>query len=187
MLALLARKPFKDVTVDELAREAGLSRTAFYFYFRDKNEVLAAAAEDASAEMFREADRWWHGEGEPEELVRSALTGIGTVFTGHADVMRATFEVTTYDADFAAFYKGLVERFVSATAEHLRRERDAGRLRAGLDPQSVAEALVWMAERCNHAFVLVEGRPVSELAATLTVVWVNALYPDPGQAPAPPA
>ena len=30
-------KPFKDLTVDELARAAGLSRTAFYFYFPGKS------------------------------------------------------------------------------------------------------------------------------------------------------
>ncbi len=43
LLHLLAEgKPFKDLTVDELARAAGLSRTAFYFYFPGKSQVLMA-------------------------------------------------------------------------------------------------------------------------------------------------
>ena len=45
LVRVLEHKPFNDVTVDELAREAGLSRTAFYFYYKDKNEVLGAVLE----------------------------------------------------------------------------------------------------------------------------------------------
>jgi TetR/AcrR family transcriptional regulator, ethionamide resistance regulator len=174
---LLADRPFKDVTVDELSRRGGLSRTAFYFYYPDKNEVLKEAAVAVAAEVYAEADRWWHGEGPPEKLVREALEGITAVYGEHADILRAAVEATTYDAEFRAFYESLIRRFVTATAAHLRRELDAGRLRT-LDPDPVAEALVWMAERCNYAFLLMEGRPASEVVDSLTVIWIHALYPD---------
>lgn len=178
LVKLLREGSFKDVTVDELARAAGISRTAFYFYYSSKNEVLMAAAEETSAEVYAEADRWWHGAGPPEELVRAALEGIAAVYLEHAEIMRAAVEATTYDDEFKTFYTALMERFVSATADHLRRERDAGRLRT-LDLEPVAEALVWMAERCNHAFLLLEGRPVRDVVEALTTIWVHALYPDP--------
>ena len=174
---MLAERPFKDVTVDELARRAGLSRTAFYFYYPDKSEVLKEAANDAAAEMYAEADRWWHGEGAPVQLVREALEGIAGVFTAHADMLRAAVEATTYDAEFRAFYESLIQRFVAATAQHLRRELDAGRLRP-LDPDTIAEALVWMAERCNYAILLIEGRSAHEVVDSLTAIWIHALYPD---------
>jgi TetR/AcrR family transcriptional regulator, ethionamide resistance regulator len=177
LVELLAEKPFKDVTIDELARRAGLSRTAFYFYYPDKNEVLKEAADEAATAIYAEADRWWHGEGPPEQLVRQALEGIADVYSRHASVLRAAVEATTYDRGFQAFYESLIRRFVDATAEHLRREVAAGRARA-LDSKVVAESLVWMAERCAYAFFLIEGRPVSEVIAPLTGVWVNALYPD---------
>ena len=177
LVGLLADRPFKDVTVDELARRGGLSRTAFYFYYRDKNEVLKEAANATAAEVYAEADRWWHGEGPPEQLVREALGGIASVYVANADVLRAAVEATTYDAEFRAFYTALIQRFVDATAAHLKRELDAGRLRP-LDTAQVAEALVWMAERCNHAILLLEGRSQREVVDSLTAIWVNALYPD---------
>ena len=177
LIEMLAERPFKDVTVDELAKRAGLSRTAFYFYYPDKNEVLKEAANAAAAEVYAEADRWWHGEGRPEDLVREALEGIAGVYCDHADVLRAAVEATTYDPEFRAFYEALIRRFVDATAEHLRRELGAGRLRP-LEPDSIAEALVWMAERCNYAFLLLEGRPKSEVVDSLTAIWIHALYPD---------
>ena len=177
LVELLAERPFKDVTVDELARRAGLSRTAFYFYYPDKNEVLKEAANDVAAEVYAEADRWWHGEGPPVQLVREALEGIAGVFTAHADMLRAAVEATTYDPEFRAFYESLIHRFVHATAAHLRRELDAGRLRP-LDPDSIAEALVWMAERCNYAILLLERRSPREVVDSLTAIWIHALYPD---------
>ena len=177
LVDMLGERPFKDVTVDGLARRAGLSRTAFYFYYPDKNEVLKEAAEAVAAELYAEADRWWHGEGPPEHLVREALAGIARVYCDHADMMRAAVEATTYDKEFRAFYDALIHRFVRATAEQLARERDAGRLRP-LDPGPIAEALVWMAERCNYAFLLIEGRPQSEVVDSLTAIWIHALYPD---------
>jgi TetR/AcrR family transcriptional regulator, ethionamide resistance regulator len=179
---LLAEGPFKDVTVEELARRGGLSRTAFYFYYPDKNEVLKEAANAAAAEVYAEADRWWHGEGRPEQLVREALEGIAAVFEQHADMLRAAVEATTYDPEFRVFYESLIRRFVTATAEHLRRELVAGRLRP-LDADPVAEALVWMAERCNYAFLVMEGRPAGEVVDPLTAIWVHALYPDERRAP----
>lgn len=174
---LLRDRPFRDVTVDELARRAGLSRTAFYFYYPDKNAVLKEAISAAAADLYAEADRWWHGEGPPETLVREALEGIAAVYCANAEMLCAAVEATTYDAEFRAFYESLIRRFVEATAEHLQRELDAGRLRP-LEPESIAEALVWMAERCNHAILLIEGRAQSEVVDSLTAIWVHALYPD---------
>ena len=182
MLELISNKSFKDVTVDELARAAGLSRTAFYFYYPDKNAVLRSVSEEVAAELYREADRWWHGEGPPEQVVRTALEGIGSVYARHAGILRAALEATTYDPDFDSFYRGVVQRFIDATAEHLRDERAAGRLRS-IDPKSSAEALVWMVERCNFVFVVLEGRPAAELASSLTELWITALYPDTAPTP----
>jgi AcrR family transcriptional regulator len=178
LLRLLSEgQPFKDITVDELARAAGLSRTAFYFYFPGKEQALMSAAAEVTEELFERADTWWHGSGPPEQLVRAALDGILQVYVEHAALLRATVELTSYSQEFEDFYKGLLDRFVLATAEHLRRERAAGRLRPLADPDVTAEALVWMAERCNHILVK-QGRSPEELVDSMTAVWVHALYPD---------
>ena len=72
-------------------------------------------------------------------------------------MLRTAVEVTTYDNEFAAFYNELMERFVRATADQLRRDREAGRLR-DIDPDAVAQSLVWMVERCNNVFLGTGGR-----------------------------
>ena len=168
--------PFKNLTVDELARAAGLSRTAFYFYFPGKEEALMSAAAEVTEELYDRADSWWHGEGPPEQLVRAALEGILQVYVEHAALLRTSVEVAAYNPEFDKFYKSLLDRFVRATAAHLRREQAAGRLRP-LDCDVTAETLVWQAERCNYVLIK-QGRSPEELVNSLTEVWVHALYPD---------
>jgi len=171
----MEQTPFKDLTVDEIARAAGLSRTAFYFYYRDKYDVLMAVADDVADALYGEAERWWHGKGEPEALIRAALEGAAVVYELHASLLRAVTEVSTYDEELAQFWRSLVQRFIDATAEHLRLEREAGAIQE-VDPTAAAESLVWMTERCLYIYVLQERRPAGEVIDSLTKLWVAALY-----------
>ena len=176
-LALAEEAPFKDLTVDQIARASGISRTAFYFYFRGKHDLLRAAMEEVSDETYREADRWWHGEGEPRVLIRAAIEGVVAVYLRHAGLMRVVQEVAMYDAEMSELWRELMDRFITATADHLRREQAAGRLRE-LDPEETAESLVWMMERCNYVYLGLERRDSEHVVETLTAIWYHALYPD---------
>ncbi len=176
-LELAEEVPFKDLTIDQIARAAGISRTAFYFYFRGKHDLLRAAMEEVTDETYREADRWWHGEGEPRVLIKAAIEGVVAVYMRHANLMRVGQEVATYDPEMGELWRELIGRFISATAEHLRREQSAGRLRP-LDPDETAESLVWMMERCSYVYLGLGRRDASHVVETLTAIWYHALYPD---------
>lgn len=177
MLELIEQAPYNDLTVDEIARAAGLSRSAFYFYFRDKQDLLVAAAATLTDDLYREAERWWLGEGEPRERVRAAVGGVVSIMDRHAGLFRVATEVSTYDAAVGSFWRAVIGRFVEATAEHLRREQGEGRIRASLDPDATAEALVWGVERSLYVFLGGERRrPPEELVDTLTAIWLGALY-----------
>jgi AcrR family transcriptional regulator len=177
LLRLLDHKPFNDVTVDELAREAGLSRTAFYFYYRDKNEVLTACLGDIAEAAHDRAGEWWSGHGPPEVMVEQMVQTVGALWKEHTSLLRAAVEVSAYDPAFAAVYRGLMNAFIKATQDHLRREQAAGKLRAGIDADGRAEAMIWMGERF-HYIGMVSGRSAEETAEVLTGIWVHALYPD---------
>ncbi len=175
---LASESAFRDLTVDVIARRAGLSRSAFYFYFRDKHDLLIAAAAEVADDLYVEADRWWHGQGEPGALVREALTGVASVYARHGRLLGLAVEVSTYDPDVRTFWRSLVERFVDATAEHLERERAAGRV-GPLDPRGTAESLVWMAERCFWLFLASSERSVEDVVDQLASVWMAAIYAGP--------
>jgi TetR/AcrR family transcriptional regulator, ethionamide resistance regulator len=81
------------------------------------------------------------------------------------------------DLEVGELWGELMDRFVTATAEHLRREQAAGRLRA-LDPDGTAESLVLMMERCNYVYLGLGHRDSAHVVETLTAIWFHALYPD---------
>jgi len=47
---LLAERPLSDISIDELARGAGISRPTFYFYFSSKEAVLLSLLDRVVAE-----------------------------------------------------------------------------------------------------------------------------------------
>lgn len=177
---LVGETPLKEVTVDDISRRAGVPRSTFYLHFHDKHGALEVATEEVVDKLYGEAEGWWHGDGSPRELVREALEGVIEVYQEHATVLRAAVEVSCYDAEFADFWRCLVERFVSATAAHVRREQDGGRS-PQLDPDAVASSLVWMVERSCYVH-LARGKWSTEgVTNSLVPVWMATLYP--GEAP----
>jgi AcrR family transcriptional regulator len=177
LLDLVDATPFKDVSVDDIAAAAGITRSAFYFYFRDKQDLLVAAATETADALYAEADRWWHGHGPPERRLHDALRGMAELYERHAGLLRAATEVSTYDDEVRGFWRALIERFIEATATHLEGEQRAGRVPRSLDPRATAESLVWMAERCCYVYLARGERTAVELVASLSATWTAALYP----------
>lgn len=175
-LRLAETSAFKDLTVDEIARAAGVSRPAFYIHFPDKEALLLSAVEQIAGTLYDEADRWWHGEGNPEELVEAAVGGVVAVYGANASLMRIATEASTYDEEIRQFWMELVGRFISATAEHISAETEAGRIDPGLEPEATAESLVWMAERCCYIYLARGDRDDASVTRSLTAVWIAALY-----------
>jgi TetR/AcrR family transcriptional regulator, ethionamide resistance regulator len=168
---------FRDLTVDDIARSAGVSRPAFYTHFSDKEEVLLAAVEEVSKQLHEMADRWWHGVGPPAERVRRAIEGVVSVYAGEAALLRIAAEVSTYDDEVRALWLDIADRFIEATADHVRSEQEIGLIPRALDPRSTAESLFWMAERCCYMYLGRGERTPKRVVQGLVPVWVAALYP----------
>jgi AcrR family transcriptional regulator len=184
LLRLLEETPFKDIAVDDVAAAGGIKRSAFYFYFADKRELLMTAAAEAAEALYAEADGWWRGQGPPERRFEAALGGIATLYERHSALLRAATEVSTYDDELRVFWRSLVERFIEATAKHLADEQRAGRVPRSLDARATAESLAWMVERSCYVYLGRGERTAAELVESLSGVWAAALYP--GTRPARP-
>lgn len=176
-LELARDAPFREVTVDEIARRAGFSRSAFYTHFRDKHELLTLAVQDVADDLYRMADRWWRGEGPPAERVRTALEDVVAVYAEHASLLRVAVEVSTYDEEVRELWMGILERFIEATAEHIRSEQAKGLINPALQPRGTAESLVWMSERCSYIYLGRGERTPADVVEAMAPVWTAALYP----------
>jgi AcrR family transcriptional regulator len=169
---------YPDLKIERIATRAGISRTAFYFYFRDKRELLMRLTEDVTHRLYAEGDIWFAGDGAPADQLRRALHNVAALYHRHGDVLRAIVDAASADEEVAHFWHGLIDRFVEATQRRLEDELRAGRAGAG-EPRATAFALCWMTERTFHQqFVLGQPVPQDELLDALTGIWVRAIYGD---------
>jgi AcrR family transcriptional regulator len=172
--ALLAQgRSYADLRVEEIATRAGISRTAFYFYFRDKRELLMRLTEDVAEVLYAEADAWWSGEGDGRQTLDRALRSVIGHYREHDVLLRAVVEASAYDEVVAEFWRALMGRFVEASRRRIEDERAGG----GASSQATAFALTWMTERACYQR-LVQGGPLDdeEFLAGLVHIWTAAVY-----------
>jgi AcrR family transcriptional regulator len=162
---------YADLPVDRIAREAGISRTAFYFYFRDKRELLMRLTEDVADELYRQAERWWSADGDGRERLAEALAAVMALYREHGVILRAVVEASAYDEPVAEFWRAMVGRFAEATRVRIEAEPPAG-----LDPAATAFALAWMTERAIYQHMAQERADDDALVEALTGIWVRAIY-----------
>jgi AcrR family transcriptional regulator len=167
---------YADLNIERIATRAGISRTAFYFYFADKRELLMRLSEDVTDELFTQADIWYSGSGDPEAEIREALANIARLYEQHGPLLRAIVEVSTYDEDVAVFWRQLLGRFVDASRSRIISEQEAGKS-SGCDPAATAFALCWMAERVLYQ-ELVQDAPIprEDLVESLVCIWMRTIY-----------
>jgi AcrR family transcriptional regulator len=168
---------YATLSVERIAKRAGISRTAFYFYFADKRELLMRLVAKLSDELYREADAWWSGAGDGPEQVTAALHKIATLYRAHGPLVCAIVELSTYDEVVGPFWHALVGRFVDASAGRIASEVAAGRAPASTAPEATAFALVWMTERTLHQMLVQDGGVGDdELVQALAGIWVATVY-----------
>lgn len=176
MLELTRDRPFAELRIEQIATAAGLSRSAFYFYYADKHELLADTIRIVTDQAFVEADRWWHGAGDPRRLVQESLGGVAELWSENAEVFRLAVEASAYDPEIRQVWVGIVDRFVGATAEYIERGQLEGTIAPELDPRSTSEALMWGAERLLYLYVATGDRRPEEVVGPLGRLWSRALY-----------
>jgi AcrR family transcriptional regulator len=171
--ALLAEGgSYADLNIERIATRAGISRTAFYFYFSDKRELLVRLTGDVSDELYRQADIWFSGDGDPAEEIRRALANIAALYREHGVLLRAIVEVSTYDEVVAGYWRDLLGRFAGAS---LRRIEQGG---VAADPRATAFALCWMTERALYQqLVQDQGPSLDDLVDALAGIWLRSVYP----------
>ena len=163
--------------IERIAKRAGISRTAFYFYFADKRELLMRLATELSDELYREADAWWSGAGDGSEQLVTALGNVAALYREHGPLVCAIVEVSAYDEVVGPFWRAIVGRFVEASAQRIATEVAEGRADPELAVEATAFSLVWMSERVLYQMLMQENASCDEeLVRALGRIWTTTVY-----------
>ena len=174
---LLSERALHEISVDELARGAGISRPTFYFYFASKEAVLLTLM-DRLVEQARAGIELSLLARDPAEVIRRALASIHTTFGDHRAVANAAANARASSPEVRDLWAGVMETFVQETTDVIESERARGAAPAGVPARDLAVALNSMNERVFDASFAGEAPAVAEsnILDTLVEVWLRAIY-----------
>jgi TetR/AcrR family transcriptional regulator, ethionamide resistance regulator len=175
---LLRERPYRELTVDTVMAQTGLTRTAFYRHFGDVTDLVLRLFADVGEELYDVAERWAASAGVDYPTPgREGLAGVVDFYVRHGPLMRAIAEAAATDEEIELAYRGSTEALIDLTGGTLERMVRDGKLQVP-DARALARAMTLM----NNAYLLAEfGREPQgnrDVAlTTLETVWLRLATP----------
>ena len=178
---LLERTAFNDISVAQILDEANVSRATFYFYFSSKFTVLSGLLENAMNDIYVTVQPFLARSPEipPEDALKRSLRNVTRAWHRHRPVLQAVTHHWHSDPELKALWLRIVERFVTAGAAEIERERAAGEITSTVPARTLASILFWGTERVLYIAGLgIEQTLPDEEAAVepLVNLWHGTLY-----------
>lgn len=175
---LLDERRFDTLSVADILVAAGVSRASFYFYFPNKQAVLADLVREAVAGGQRAAQPWIGEEQDSVAALRAGVRDGARLWRENAGVLRAIVESWGSDDDLRALWLAQMNLFTEAAAARIEADPEARQRLGDLDGRAVAASLSWLGERLYY--LAAAGVPPFDdeqvLVDVLTNAWTSALY-----------
>lgn len=175
---LLEERSVQDISVDELARGAGISRPSFYFYFPSKEAVFLTLIDRLveQAEGGREVIDLIHED--PAARWREGLQVFFDIFGAHRAVVRAGAELRSVNGEARELWSSVMDKWVGYAAGAIEAERARGAAPPGADARQLAIALVSMNERVQYATFAAEPPSLDDdtVMDVLLEIWLKSIY-----------
>ena len=176
---LLEERLLAEISVDDLAKGAGISRPTFYFYFPSKEAVLLTlvdrvvqeadtAIEHLSAELPSDPARVWG----------AIITRVFESFGKQRWIARNGLSLLARDGEIRQVWLTLMQKWIDSTAATIQAERDRGAAPDTIPAEDLAATLNFMNERAMLASFAAEQPAVAyeHVVETLTHVWLTSIY-----------
>ncbi|MCT4654410.1 MAG: TetR/AcrR family transcriptional regulator [Cohaesibacter sp.] len=147
---LFATQGFNDTTLNQIAKEAGVTRGAFYWHFKDKNDVIEALWEEYAKPVFLPM--------EDSMLAMSKTDPVGSLrlhcgkifdevksnreFAQILQMVISAVEISPQNTDLTLYLQQEHARMTSLFHAVIKQAEDKGLLREGLDGPTACNGLI---------------------------------------------
>jgi AcrR family transcriptional regulator len=178
---LLEERGLAEISVDDLAKGAGISRPTFYFYFPSKDAVLLTLLERVITEADEKADAELGGAADeavdPAGVWRAINALFGT-FGAHRAVTLAGAAARPTNAEMQAMWSRFMQKWIDCTTASIEAERSRGAAPITIPAEDLSISLNLMNERTMLAAFADEQPAVTtgRIVDTLAHIWVASIY-----------
>lgn len=175
-LEFLWAHPFRDMTVAALMSITGVSRSAFYQYFKDLHELMDTLLKDVEVAIFEAVEPWFKDNGDAIILLNQSLTGLVEVCYEQGPILRAVADASTTDEHLEHAWADFLTEFDDAVSNHIEKHQEAG-LIPKFEARPVAIALNRLdASLFIDAFGHHPRSNPEQVREAITRIWVSTLY-----------
>jgi AcrR family transcriptional regulator len=168
--------PFRDMTVGALMAPTGLSRSAFYQYFKDLHDLMETLLNMLKDEIFAFTGSWFEATGNPIDLLNESLAGLVDVCYRLGPILRAADDATATDKQLEKAWTQFLDEFDDAVTTRIEADQEQD-LIPNFDARPVAIALNRLdAYTLIQAFGQRPRRKPEPVHKALARIWISTLY-----------
>ncbi|MCF6387019.1 TetR/AcrR family transcriptional regulator [Mycobacterium sp. MBM] len=160
------------VNIAEITAQAGVTRSAFYFYFENKAAAVAALMERLVTEIFEVNDEFTTGAGSPHDRVHTMLNGLFDSSDRYRHVFGAMLEARGSSATVRKIWDDARDAFTPSVTELIRAERPTG----SPEPEVLAAVLLEFNDRMLERFISGGQLTREQLIDGAAAVWLSTIY-----------
>lgn len=146
---------FAMVTVQQLAKEAGISRATFYLHFADKAELVSSLMRRLTDEVVESAGSWFGAtlDSNGADNLKPALRGIINTFKKHHAVLEAAASTSSHDKTVAELYEKMMKALCDESRKAILSANHKALSAQGVSPDMLADVLTWVIELYCARFI----------------------------------
>jgi AcrR family transcriptional regulator len=172
----LQESSLESINIADIARRAGVTRSAFYFYFENKAVAVAALMEEMYDEMVVAAGMVGATHGSPATRIRTMLVELFAVVDRHQHQFLAMLEARATTEVVRTMWEADRQSFVQPVADMIERERESGLAPPGPDPVALATVLLELNDRMLERVALGSALTRDQQVEALSTIWLRTIY-----------
>ncbi len=173
---LLREQSVAEINVAEISQRAGVTRSAFYFYFESKSMAVMALMAELYDEVSDATDLLVKAEGDPRTRIRSVIATLFDAVDKTRHTYRALLEARATSPRVRELWEAGRADFAGMVAEMIERERAVGHASGGADAAALAAVLLDLNDQAVERYALGVGPAREAHIDAITHIWIQSIY-----------
>jgi AcrR family transcriptional regulator len=178
-----ARYGYQGTSIDRIAREAGVTKGAIYYHYKDKNDLLSAAVADRVGEFEDRVQSACQGASAEESLKRVVAVSVEHALSHDRPrfAIKLMVEAIETNDPLLEEMRGMMRRFRAFLRNIVRAGQEDGSLRRDVDADAVAATLTSAVIGAETQYYLDPERfRLAQVLETFIVQLCDGLRAEPG-------